>query len=103
VLQPALEESNEYVEDPKNQIAVSLGGRPLRMKIKVTLSYSPGSNPVSPHFKSVQLNIECDKQSVWCENPVHQFETISFEQSSTPIVVQTYMYPLRQILTAQPI
>ena len=71
VLQQALEESNEYVEDPKNQIAVSLGGRPLRMKIKVTLSYQPGSNPVSPHFKSVQLNIECDKQSVWCENPVH--------------------------------
>jgi len=65
------------------------------MKLKVTLSYDPGKNPVSAHFKSVQLNIECDKQIVWTENSVHQFESLSFESSSTPIVVQTYLYPLK--------
>jgi len=77
-LSQTLEETNEYVEDPKNLISASIQGRPLRMKLKITLSYNPGSNPVSPHFKQVQLNIECDKQSVWCENPIHQFENLSF-------------------------
>lgn len=87
-LQRIPEESTEYVEDPRNMIAQNLeSGRVLRAKLKVTLSYSPGSNPVSPLFRQVQLNIDCSKETVWCENPVHQFDDLSFEHSQTPTVI----------------
>lgn len=48
-----LEPTQEYVEDPKGQILTNFGGQILRSKLRLTLSYQPGSNPVSPHFKSV--------------------------------------------------
>ena len=53
-LAPVLEETHEYVEDPKNLIATHhLSGRILRAKLKITLNYNPGSNPVSPYFRAV--------------------------------------------------
>ncbi len=99
-----LEDTNEYVEDPKNQIAVNYKtNKVLRAKLKITLSYSPGKNPESPLFKFVQLNIDCGKQSCWTENTVYNFEEMSFEHSQTPNVVSTFIYPLRQMLYAAPI
>jgi hypothetical protein len=70
----------------------------MRAKLKITLSYSPGANPVSPHFKQIQLNIDCGKESIWCEQTVFDFEEMSFEHSQTPNVVQTFVYPLQRMV-----
>lgn len=75
----------------------------MRAKLKITLSYNPGSNPVSPHFKQIQLNIDCGKESLWCEQPVWNFDQMSFEHSQTPNVVTTFVYPLQRMVASSQI
>lgn len=49
-----MEACSEYVEDPDNKLARNEHGQLLRTKLKITLSYSPGSNPSGcPHFRGV--------------------------------------------------
>lgn len=87
-LQPFLEETHEYVEDPKNLIATHhLSGRILRAKVKITLNYAPGNNPVSPYFRQIQLNIDSNKYSFYNEQSVFDFSEMSFEHSQTPQVI----------------
>jgi len=49
----SLEKTNEYVEDPKQIILTNEQGQVLRARYKITMSYQPGQNPVSPCFKNV--------------------------------------------------
>ena len=94
-LQSLLEPTKEYVEDPQKLIAVDpRKGRLLRAKLKITLAYAAGSNPVSPYFRQVQVNIDFNKHSYMCEESVFEFPDLSFEHSQTPNVIQTYVYPL---------
>lgn len=62
-----LEATGEYMEDPKNMIARNDLGQVLRQKVKITLSYQAGSNPVSALFKNVQVSIDLPKTGAYCE------------------------------------
>lgn len=88
-----LEATNEYIEDPKHIIARNEMQQVLRAKLKISLSYQAGSNPISATFKFVQVVIEPPKTGVFVEQQVFRFENLSFVGSSTPNVIQTYIYP----------
>lgn len=103
-LQPLLEETKDYVEDPQKLIAVDQRkGRLLRARLKITLAYAAGSNPVSPYFRQVQVNIDLNRHSYMCEESVFEFPDLSFEHSQTPNVIQTYVYPLQRMISGEPI
>lgn len=97
MLQP-LEASSEYVEDPKHIILTNMMLQPMRAKLRITMSYQPGSNPVSPHFKAVQMTLEYPKQYLYCEQAVFKQESMSFDGSNTPTVHQLALYPLKKLL-----
>ena len=63
----AIETCTEYIEDPRKVLARDIGGSLFRCKLKITLSYSSGANPISPLFKFVQVNLEYPSDSVFCE------------------------------------
>lgn len=88
---------NEYIEDPKKVLARNNDGQILRAKMKITMSYSPGVNPVSPHFKGVQLNIELPPQSTYMDQKVYRYEQISFEGNTTPTIIHTFIYPTNKV------
>ena len=53
--------------------------------MKVTLSYQAGSNPISPNFKKVQINLE-HSDAIYTEQNVFVHENVSFAGARTPMV-----------------
>lgn len=82
-----IESSHEYIEDTQNMIARDGFGQVLRQKVKITLSYQAGANPISALFKNVQVTLDLPKTGVYCEQRDFKFDHLSFEGSSTPSVI----------------
>lgn len=71
----------------------------MRSRIKVTLSYQPGLNPLSPHFSQIQMSLEYPKSRFYCESSVFKYDNISFEGNTTPKVENIFLYPLRKLIS----
>lgn len=50
-----VEACSDYVEDPLGKLARNARGQLIRQKVQISLSYSSGLHPTSPHFSNVQL------------------------------------------------
>ena len=85
---------NEYIEDPQNKIARSMLGQPLRLKVKLSIGYSAGANPVSASFQNVHLSLEYPQSSVYTEDRVFRYEELNFDSGrNTPMVEETFFFP----------
>jgi hypothetical protein len=92
-LSSVIESSGEYMEDPKGILARDASGRLIRMKLKVSLSFKAiaGDNSGSI-LKNVQVQVTLPS-NVFAEQTVFRYAELNFGKSSTPPVVQLYLYP----------
>ena len=93
VMAPTIEATNEYVDDPSQSIARNQKGQILRIKMKITISYSSGSSGSVGLFKNVQIFLTLPA-NVQTEQTMFKYDTLNFTgRQSTPHVVQLYLYP----------
>lgn len=83
-LSSRVEACDDYVEDPESKLARSGFNQLIRQRVQVMISYSAGQNPISRNFINVRLTAEHDKHSVYTEENNWRFESLSFEDKSTP-------------------
>jgi hypothetical protein len=94
----SIEATSEYVDDPTQSIARNQKGQVLRVKMKITISFSSTTTNSIGFFKNVQISLTLPP-NVQTEQTTFKFDTLSFGgRSSTPHVIQLYLYPTKQLL-----
>lgn len=90
-----IESTNEYIEDPKNQIARNQSGQIIRCKLKISLSYKGILNS-SGNFKNVHIQLQLPR-NVYSEQTSFKYESLVFNQrQSTPQIQSVYLYVLNK-------
>ena len=91
-LSPAIEQANEYIEDPKSLIARNPMGQLYRCKLKITLSHQcPPAQASTGYFSNVQVDLSVPK-GVYIETKMLKHESLTLSGSSTPPTEQMYVY-----------
>lgn len=97
-LSPTVEQSNEYIEDPKNLIARNGMGQLYRCKLKVTLSHQAAPGVASTgYFTNVQVDLSAPK-GVYLEKKMFKHESLTLSGASTPPTEQMYVYAQRDLI-----
>jgi hypothetical protein len=76
-------------------IAKNEMGQVLRQKLKITLSYQAGANPISALFKNIQVTLDLPKTGVYSEQKDFKFDLLSFQGGSTPTIISVFLYPTK--------
>lgn len=80
-----VEESDEYVDDPKKIYAKGDNGRPIRMKVKLSISYE------GEEVKNLMININLPKH-MEADKITYSYKILNFS-SHTPFTETFYLYP----------
>ena len=88
-----IESANDYIEDPDSKLVRNMQGQLIRQKLQVTLSYSSGSNAQNANFKNVQLSVVYPEHTIYAEQNIFRYDTLSFDGRSTPEKIQVQLYP----------
>jgi len=80
-----VEEADEYIDDPHDIYAKGDGGRPIRMKVKVSLSYD-GSE-----LRNLMVHVNLPKH-LEADKVTFSYKVLNFG-SHTPFTETLYIYP----------
>ena len=81
----SVEEADEYIDDPKNIYAKGDTGRPIRMKVKLSISYD------GEEVKNLMINVNLPKH-LDADKKTFSYKILNFG-SHTPFTETFYIYP----------